>query len=227
MKIISAKNISKIYTKKRRKIVAVRNASLEATSEDFIIIFGISGSGKSTLLRILGALERPTTGELEILNKNIMNLKYDEIAKIRRETLSFVFQKHNLMPYLTVYENLLLRTAIAGIPRAEADHRIMKELEKLEIQHLINRYPDEISAGQYQRVAVARAIITNPKLILADEPTAMLDDKMAMTLMNILKQISKERKCAVILTSTKTNILNYATKLYIMEKGILSLKDVK
>ncbi len=225
MEILTGKNISKIYNKKNRKITAVKNANISVNAGELIIIFGISGSGKSTLLRILGTIEKPTTGELIIDSKNITDTSYAELAKIRRHTISFVFQKHNLMPYLTVYENLLLRTAIAGIPKNEAKKRIEHELKELNILNLIDRYPDEISAGQYQRVAVARAIITNPRIILADEPTAMLDENMAKTLMDILQKIAIERNCAIIMTSTKTNILNYATKMYEMKNGILKLKQ--
>ena len=181
MSLISAQDLTKIYTLGELRVEALASISFTVEPASFISFVGPSGSGKTTLLNLIGCLDRPTSGSLTVAGADISSLSRRKAADFRGKNLGFIFQDFNLMPVLTVYENveypLLVVQNVAGAERKE---RILSLLDTVDMLDQKDKYPEQISGGQKQRVAVARALITNPSLVLADEPTANLDSKTAL-----------------------------------------------
>ena len=178
-KILEVKNIEKYYGTKTNLSKAIDNISFNVNKGEFIGIMGASGSGKTTLLNTISTIDKVTSGHIIINGEDITKLKGNKINKFRREELGFVFQDFNLLDTLTSYENIALALTIQRVNPKEINKRVTELAEKLGIKEILKKYPYQISGGQKQRVAVARAIITNPKLVLADEPTGALDSKAA------------------------------------------------
>ena len=173
MSILEVKNVSKVYTTRfgSTKVQALSNMNFSVDQGEYVAIMGESGSGKTTLLNILASLDRPTSGEVLLNGKNLSAIKEKEISAFRRDNLGFVFQDFNLLDNFSLKDNILLPLVLQTKPVAEMEQRLMPIADRLGIDELLPKYPYEVSGGQKQRTAVARAIITNPQLILADEPT--------------------------------------------------------
>ncbi len=170
-KVLEVKNIEKYYGNKSNLTKAIDNISFNVEKGEFVGIMGASGSGKSTLLNIISTIDKVTSGNIIVNGEDITKLKGNKLNKFRREELGFIFQDFNLLDTLTAYENIALALTIQKVNSKEIDTRVKEIAEKLGIEEILNKYPYQISGGQKQRVASSRAIITNPKLILADEPT--------------------------------------------------------
>ena len=179
MAILEVHNLKKIYTTRfgGNQVQALADLNFSVEKGEYVAIMGESGSGKTTLLNILAALDKPTAGEVLLNNKNIVTLGEREISKFRRENLGFVFQDFNLLDHFSLKDNILLPLVLADAPVQEMEERLWPIAEKLGIDVLLEKYPYEVSGGQKQRAAVARALITRPQLILADEPTGALDSR--------------------------------------------------
>lgn len=179
MAILEVRNLKKIYTTRfgGNQVQALADLNFSVEKGEYVAIMGESGSGKTTLLNILAALDKPTAGEVLLNNKNIVTLGEREISKFRRENLGFVFQDFNLLDHFSLKDNILLPLVLADAPVQEMEERLWPIAEKLGIDALLEKYPYEVSGGQKQRAAVARALITRPQLILADEPTGALDSR--------------------------------------------------
>ena len=212
MAMIEFRNVSKTYCEGDDLVQALDNTSFSINEKDFIAIMGPSGCGKSTLLSILGVLNKPSGGEVFIEDTEVYNLKPERQADFRFEFLGFVFQSFQLVPYLTVIENVMIPLSIAGI--SERDQRKMagEVLEKVNLEDKVNRLPNQISGGEGQRVAIARAIVNNPPILLADEPTGNLDSKHGGEIMNLLEELNEEGQTIVMVTHDKT-MAKYAHKL--------------
>lgn len=202
MSILNVSGVQKIYTTRfgGNKVEALKNVSFSVEQGEYAAIMGESGSGKTTLLNILAALDKPTSGRIELDGKDISGIRESQLAQFRRDNLGFVFQEFNLLDTFTIEDNIYLPLVLAGKPHSEMKQRLEAIAEQLGISGLLRKYPYEISGGQKQRTAVARAIITNPKLILADEPTGALDSKATDELLNLFSKINHSGQTILMVT---------------------------
>ncbi len=202
MEILNIKHLKKVYTSRNKGNIteALKDISFTVNQGEFISIMGESGSGKTTLLNILAALDTKTSGEILIEGKNLSFESESNLAKFRREKLGFVFQEFNLLNTLTVRENIILPLVLSNVKSSLIGEQIMEVSRKLKIQDLLNKYPYEISGGQKQRTAIARAIITKPVLLLADEPTGALDSNSTEVLLNEFKNINSDNQTILMVT---------------------------
>lgn len=202
MTILEVSNVKKIYTTRfgGAKVQALSNVSFTVEEGEFVAIMGESGSGKTTLLNIIASLDKPTSGEVTLKGMTLSRIREKDIADFRREHLGFVFQDFNLMDNFSVMDNIFLPLVLSGKKYPEMRERLKPIAEGLGISDIMKKYPYEISGGQKQRTAVARAVITNPELILADEPTGALDSKSADELLDIFRQINKSGQTILMVT---------------------------
>lgn len=194
-------NVSKIYNmKKSAEVIALKNINLQIKSGEFVAVVGASGSGKSTLMNILGGLDSPTNGEYYLNNIPINNLTGDTLADIRCHNIGFIFQNFKLISKLTALENIMLPLMFLGMGKKEREQVAMVSLKKVGLLHLAEHKPNEMSGGQQQRIAIARAISGSPKIILADEPTGNLDPASKVEILSLLKMLSREGHTIVMIT---------------------------
>ena len=201
--MIELKNVVKIYKTGGEDVLALDNISLSIKSGEFTSIMGASGSGKSTLMNILGCLDRNYDGTYILNGKDISNLKENDLAKIRNKYVGFVFQSFNLLPKLTILENVELPMVYAGMQSSTRRAKALLALEKVGLTDRIKHRPNQISGGQMQRVAIARAIVNDPVVLMADEPTGNLDSKVTSEIMEIFRTLNKEGTTIVIVTHEK------------------------
>ncbi len=202
MSILNVSGVQKIYTTRfgGNKVEALKSVSFEVEQGEYVAIMGESGSGKTTLLNILAALDKPTSGTVVLDGKDISKIKESQVAAFRRDNLGFVFQEFNLLDTFSLEDNIYLPLVLAGKNHREMKERITPIAAQLGIAELLKKYPYEVSGGQKQRAAVARALITNPKLILADEPTGALDSKATDELLRLFAQINKTGQTILMVT---------------------------
>lgn len=198
---IQAEHLVKIYGQGRTRVEALKGVELAVRPGDLWAIMGPSGSGKTTLLTILGLVTEPSAGRLLINGENIYNGKPPDLARLRREKIGFIFQAPNLIPFLTARENVLLPLSLVGIRGRPAEERVLELLEYLEVAERADHYPNQLSGGEQQRVSIARALVNNPKIILADEPTASLDTDRALSVMRLLRKVSNQHNTAVLIVT--------------------------
>jgi putative ABC transport system ATP-binding protein len=217
---IKAKELTKIYGGGENKIVALNNADLEIKANDFISIMGPSGSGKSTLLHLLSGLDKPTSGVLTYDEKDIYSYSDKELSRFRRQRIGFIFQQFNLLPVLTAKENIIMPVLL---DKKQPDETYLKRLtDLLHISDRLTHLPGELSGGQQQRVAVARALIAQPDIIFADEPTGNLDSKSGGEVMEMLRDIWREMKKALVIITHDNRIAQMADRQLVIVDGVLS-----
>ena len=221
MSLLEVKNVKKIYTTRcgSTPVAAFRDVTFTVERGEYVAIMGESGSGKTTLLNILAALDKPTEGKVYLKDRDLGKLKEKEIATFRRQNLGFVFQDFNLLDTFSLKDNIFLPLVLSGKKYPEMEKRLKPIAEKLGIEKLLEKYPYEVSGGQKQRAAIARALITKPQLILADEPSGALDSKAADSLMNLFTTINKEGQTIVMVT--------HSVKAASSAKRVLFIKDGK
>lgn len=217
--VLRLKNVCKIYDAAGAAVAAVNNVTFEVSKGSFIGIMGASGSGKSTLLNLIATIDKATGGTIEIDGQDIDGLTSQNLAAFRREHLGFVFQEYNLLDTLTVYENIALALTIKNFPKENIKRTIMQLAEKLELAKVINKFPYEVSGGQRQRCACARAIATNPSLILADEPTGALDSYSAKQLLEILTMLRRDYGATILMVTHDALSASYCDKILFMQDG--------
>lgn len=202
MTILEVNGLKKIYSTRfgGNKVEALKNVNFSVEQGEYVAIMGESGSGKTTLLNILAALDKPTEGNVILDGNNLSKLKESQISAFRRDNLGFVFQDFNLLDTFTLEDNIYLPLVLAGMPYQKMHDRLVPIAERLGISSLLKKYPYEVSGGQKQRAAAARALITNPKLILADEPTGALDSKASDELLSLFSEINRTGQTIVIVT---------------------------
>lgn len=198
--MIEVKNLSKIYTMGKEKVYALDNISINIKDGEFAAIVGPSGSGKSTLMNILGCLDVPTEGSYILDGKPVESLNDDQLAEIRNEKIGFIFQRYNLLTKLNVYENVEIPLIYLGLSSSERKQRIADALEQVGLSNRVHHKPTELSGGQQQRVSIARALATNPSLIMADEPTGALDSKTGKEVLALLQELHKTGRTIVLIT---------------------------
>lgn len=208
MQKIIVKDVSKVYGEDNNKVIANDAISFDINEGEFVVILGPSGAGKSTLLNIIGGMDNASEGSINVFGKEIVGLNEDELTKYRREDIGFVFQFYNLIPNLTVLENVELAEQIVKQPKDA-----IEILKLVGLENRLNNFPSQISGGEQQRVAIARAIAKNPKLLLCDEPTGALDYKTGKNILNILKKYSVDEKKTVIIITHNSSIAEAADKV--------------
>lgn len=228
MSLLIAEKIGKNYQVGEVVIPALRGVSFEIDPASFVSFIGPSGSGKTTLLNLIGCLDKPTSGRLTVAGADVGTLDRKQSATFRGANIGFIFQDFNLLPVLTVYENIeypLLM--VQKVPSGERRKRVSALLKAVGMADQKDKYPDQISGGQKQRVAVARALVTNPKLVLADEPTANLDHQTAYMVLDLMKKMRNEFKTTFIFSTHDQKIVSEAEIIYLLEDGELKGKEVK
>ena len=218
-KVLEVKNIEKYYGNKSNLTKAIDNISFTIEKGEFVGIMGASGSGKTTLLNCISTIDRVTAGKIIINNQDITRLKGNNLNKFRREKLGFIFQDFNLLDTLTAYENIALALTIQKVKPKEIEERVQEIAKKLEITDILNKYPYQISGGQKQRVASSRAIITNPKLVLADEPTGALDSKSARQLLESFENLNQKLSATILMVTHDSFTASYASRILFIKDG--------
>ena len=219
-KILSVKKVEKYYGSKSSLTKAINDISFEVEKGEFVAIMGASGSGKTTLLNMISTIDKVTSGHIFVDGDDITKLKGNKLNKFRRNKLGFIFQDFNLLDTLTGYENISLALSIQGISYKEQNKRISDIAEKLGIKAILNKYPYQMSGGEKQRIASARAIITNPSLILADEPTGALDSENSKSIMELFQKVHEMKKTVIIVTHDK-EVAEYCDRIICMKDGVI------
>ena len=217
MEILRAENLTKKYGKGESEVIAVDNVSFSVEKGEFLAIVGSSGSGKSTLLHLLGGVDRPTSGKVYVDGKDIYSLNDDNLAIFRRRQVGLIYQFYNLIPILNVEENITLPCDLDG--NKVDENRLNELLKSLGLENRRKHLPNELSGGQQQRVSIGRALINNPAIILADEPTGNLDSKSSEEIVELLKMTNKKYKQTIIMITHNLEIANQADRVLTIEDG--------
>jgi putative ABC transport system ATP-binding protein len=227
MKVLEIKNVSKIYNETEVQVNAVNGVTLDFKEAEFAAIVGPSGSGKTTLLNLIGGLDNPTFGEIIIDGTDLSRLKSSELIDFRMRNIGFVFQAYNLIPVLTAKENVEFIMNLQKWSRKERDERTFELLKAVGLYDRANSRPAKLSGGQQQRVAVARALASRPKFVLADEPTANLDSKSAATLLEIMEKLNHEEKITFIFSTHDARVVKMAHRVITLEDGKVVSDDIR
>ena len=218
MSILELRNVEKIYGEKDNQVKALRNINLKVEEGEFVAIVGQSGSGKSTCMNIIGCLDVPTAGSYRLNGREVGNMSGNEQAEVRNEMLGFIFQQYNLLPRLNLMENVEVPLVYAGISRTERHIRAREVLEQVGLSDKLKNRPNQLSGGQQQRVSIARALVRNPPVILADEPTGALDSHTGREVLGLLQQLHKQGHTVVLITHDNS-IAVQADRIIRLEDG--------
>ena len=218
-KILSVQNVEKYYGSKSSLTKAVNDISFDVEKGEFVAIMGASGSGKTTLLNMISTIDKVTAGHIFVDGQDITKIRGNKLNEFRRNKLGFIFQDFNLLDTLTGYENIALSLAIQNVPYKEQKIRIVNIADKLGITPILNKYPYQMSGGEKQRVAISRAIITNPSLILADEPTGALDSKSSKQLLNSFEYLNKGLNSTILMVTHDAFTASYASRVIFIKDG--------
>ncbi len=224
-RLVIMKDISKVFRKESVEVVALTGVDLVIERGDFISLMGPSGSGKSTLLNLIAGIDRPTSGELRILDADFTSMGEDDLAGWRNEHVGFIFQHFNLIPVLTAFENVELPLLLTPLSRKERREHVETALSLVNLSDRLDHYPRQLSGGQEQRVAIARAIVTDPTFILADEPTGDLDAESAKEVLAILSKLNSDFGKTIIMVTHDPKAAAYASINHYLEKGELKDQD--
>jgi putative ABC transport system ATP-binding protein len=220
--IVELNKISKIYQQGKLQVTAVDNLTLRIEQGEFSALYGPSGSGKTTVLNLIGALDKPSSGEVIIEGKKLAGMDRTALSKLRRERIGFVFQAYNLVPVLTAYENAEFVLALQGVPLKKRRQSVMSILDEVGLADLADRRPDELSGGQQQRVAIARAIAPEPAIILADEPTANVDSATATGLLELMETLNRTKNITFLFSTHDQRVMDRARRLIELKDGKVS-----
>jgi len=220
-KVVQARNVSKIFQRDAFSVTALDNVSIDIAEGEFLALMGPSGSGKTTLLNMIAAIDRPTSGELLVMNENIFRFNDAQSARWRNEHVGYVFQTFNLIPVLTAFENVELPLLLTKLSPAQRRDHVMTALKLVGLGERVHHLPKQLSGGQEQRVAIARAIVSDPTLLLADEPTGDLDSHSATEVLEILKHLNENFKKTIVMVTHDPHAASYAHVTRHLEKGML------
>ena len=210
--VVEAVDVVRSYGEGESKVTALAGVTFSVTAGEFVSIVGPSGSGKSTLLHLLGALDRPTTGALRFFGRDVAELSDTELAQLRNEEIGFVFQQFQLLARTSATANVALPLLYRGVPRAERRRRAEEALAAVGLSHRLDHRPNQLSGGEQQRVAVARALVAEPKLLLADEPTGNLDSRTGAEIMRLLRQVNSDQGCALVVITHDAEVASQAPR---------------
>ena len=217
--ILKVEKIEKYYGSRSSLTKAINNLSFEVEKGEFVCFMGASGSGKTTLLNVISTIDKPTSGHIFVNGVDVTKLKGEELNKFRREELGFIFQDFNLLDTLTAYENIALALSIQNVKEKEINSKIKSVSEKLDIKNILGKYPYQMSGGQKQRVASCRAIITNPSLVLADEPTGSLDSKSSKMLLESFNYLNKNLDTTILMVTHDAFSASYSNRVIFIKDG--------
>ena len=226
-KIIVTDSIRKNYKDNGIVVPAVKGVSLTIGAGEFTAIVGPSGSGKTTFLNIISGLDSPSNGKVWLKDKLLSDMKGKELSDFRRDHIGFIFQAYNLIPVLTVEENIEYIMLLQGVPKAERHQRVMEILRDVGLKEYANRLPAKLSGGQQQRVAIARAMVSKPDLILADEPTANLDSKTGADLLDMMRELNQKTGMTFLFSTHDQMIMDRASRVVTLKDGIVVRDEVK
>lgn len=219
MRMVEVKQVSKSFGARNNLVRALNNISFTIDRGEFVGVMGPSGAGKTTLLNIMSTIDRPSVGRVYVAGQEITALPERDLATFRRENIGFIFQDFNLLPALSVSENLIMVLSMLKIPRPEVQKRLAYYSEHLNLSKLLSRYPNELSIGQKQRVAAARALMTQPKILFADEPTGSLDSKSATELLQYLATINLENETTIMMVTHDAFTASYCNRIVFIKDG--------
>ena len=223
MPVVEAKQVTKTYTIGDREIRVLDNVSLSVQEGEFLVVEGSSGSGKTTLLSLLSGLDKPSSGRVFLKNKDITDTSEDDLAPLRNEFIGFVFQSFHLVPSLTALENVMFPAELKH--DTEAFDKAAKLLKRVGLQNRIDNFPHQLSGGEMQRVAMCRAVINDPKIIFADEPTGNLDSENGQAVLELLLEFQKERKTTLLLVTHSLEIAKLADRMIILKDGRITAEN--
>ena len=218
-KLITLKEITKVFKVGEENFTALNCINLQIESGAFMSFVGPSGSGKTTLLNLIGGLDVPTTGDIFFKHTKLSSMNRIQMAKYRRENIGFIFQTYNLLPVYSVYENVLFPLLLNGSKEKDARERVMNIVSKVGLSDQIKKKPSQLSGGQCQRVAIARALVKDPLLILADEPTANLDSKNSLQILELMSDLNEQYKAAVVFSTHDEKVTRYVRREVGLEDG--------
>lgn len=224
--IVKMQDVKKVYHQDSVSEHALRGLNLEVCAGEFTAICGPSGSGKTTALNIIGALDTPTKGIIEVEGKDLADLSKTELARMRLNRIGFIFQAYNLIPVLSAFENAEFVLMLRGIPVKERKEKVRAMLEKVGMADMGDRRPDQLSGGQQQRVAIARAVVAEPALVLADEPTANVDSKTADSLLDLMERLNKERDVTFLFSTHDHRVMDRAARVVTLTDGTIT-EDIR
>jgi putative ABC transport system ATP-binding protein len=224
--MIRSIDVHKVYRQGKSEIVALAGVSLDIHEKEFVVIMGPSGSGKSTLLHLMGGLDRPTRGEIEIDGQNLSRMPDREVTLLRRSKIGFIFQFFNLLPTLTGLENVMLPLILDGHPTKPARNRAEALLEAVSLASRRDHLPEELSGGEIQRLAVARALAFQPPILLADEPTGNLDSKTGEEILQLLRRINRENGCTLVMVTHNRDAAGYGDRIITLRDGKVEKKGL-
>ena len=219
--VIRTTGLTKKFTRDEFEVVALTGANLEVRRGEFIALMGPSGSGKSTLLHLIAAMDRPTSGKIEVLGEDIAALSESAVARWRNRHIGFVFQNFNLIPVLTAFENVELPLKLTHLKKGERHQHALTALQLVGLGDRTGHYPRQLSGGQEQRVAIARALVTDPDLLLCDEPTGNLDGRSAGEVLTLLARLNKEYGKTIVMVTHDPHAAHFASKIRYLDKGEL------
>jgi len=226
MALLELNKVKKVYRQGKIEVPALRGVDLEVEEGEFTTIFGPSGSGKTTLLNMIGCLDTPTEGEVSLSGKKVSDLSKKSLAMVRRFNIGFVFQAYNLIPVLTAYENVEFAIRLTDhSSESQMKEKVLKILEEVGLKGLESRRPNELSGGEKQRVAIARALVKEPKIVLADEPTANLDSENAAGIVNIMRKMNKELGTTFIFSTHDPAVMKHAKRFINLKDGMISADE--
>ena len=225
--VIASKNVSKHFGEGEAQVHALREVDLDINIGDFAAIVGPSGSGKTTLLNILCGLDKVSSGDIQVSGRSLQDMSGSELAKFRREHIGLVFQAYNLIPVLTVMENIEYVMLLQNVPVAERKERVEKFLTEVGLEGKGNRFPVELSGGQQQRVAIARAMVSHPDIILADEPTANLDSETGVLLLDMMRKFNEEFQMTFVFSTHDHQIMERAKRMVTLTDGHIVSDEIK
>jgi putative ABC transport system ATP-binding protein len=224
--VIQIEDLSKEFRRDEFHVLALQNVGLKVQQGEFVALMGPSGSGKSTLLHLIAAMDKPTSGDIQVLGHNLRQLSEREIAHWRNEHIGFIFQQFNLIPVLTALENVELPLKLTNLSKSERLDHARTALKLVGLEDRLDHYPRQLSGGQEQRVAIARAIVTDPALILADEPTGNLDAASAQEVLTILSRLNMAHGKTIVMVTHDPHAAKFASKVRHLEKGELLAEGV-
>jgi putative ABC transport system ATP-binding protein len=222
MAAVNVQNVRKVYQRDKQQIPVLDGLSLNIADGDFVALMGPSGSGKTTLLNLIGGIDRPTSGDINVGGKNIAALKGAQLAKWRSQNIGFIFQLYNLIPVLTALQNVELPLLLVKMSGRERKQRAKTALELVGLGDRVNHFPRQLSGGQEQRVAIARAFVSDPSVLLADEPTGDLDRKSGEEILTLLERLNSEFKKTIIMVTHDPHAAERAKHIVHLDKGVLS-----
>jgi putative ABC transport system ATP-binding protein len=224
--MIELEYITKTYLLGKESVNVLNKISLKIEQGEFVAIMGPSGSGKSTLMNMIGCLDKPTTGTYTLSGENVSHYSDNELARVRNQSIGFVFQQFHLLPRLSALKNVELPMIYAGISKSERQSRAEEALKKVGLADRMDHLPNALSGGQKQRVAIARAIVNKPKIILADEPTGALDSKTSIDIMEQFRELNEEEGVTVIVVTHESEVASYAERTIFVRDGMIQLPQV-